>query len=97
MTRTLQRFLQIANEILNRPVFRPCDNTQGPPVMRDRLQSDRPEQHLGRHMVNVGYERHTHPGADWLVLQAQAVRMPAGPVTENESPGNRHQKSRRQD
>jgi hypothetical protein len=65
--------------------------------MRHRLQSDGPEQYLGRHVVNVRDEWHAHPRADWLVLQAQAVRIPAGPVSENERPGNRYQKRRRQD
>ena len=65
--------------------------------MRNGLQSDRAEQQLGRHMVNVRDERHAHPWADRLVLQAQAVRIPAGPVAENERSGNCHQKSHRQD
>ena len=70
---------------------------QGPPVVRNGLQSDRPEQQLGWHVVNVRDERHAHPRADGLVLQAQAVRMPAGPVAENERAGNCHQKRHRQD
>ena len=53
-----------------------------------RLNSDGLEQNLGRDVMGVGDERHTHPRANRIILAANAARMDAGPETEDEGDGD---------
>ena len=92
VTRGGQGALQILHHILYWPVLLARDSPQGPPVMRLRFQPDGVEQHGGRHMVRVRDERHAHPWADRLILQAEVAGVPAGSERENECPCNGHAK-----
>lgn len=96
MARFGQGAFQIPHQFFNGLVFFARDHAQGTPVMLMRLQSDRVEQHGRRNVVRVGDKRHAHPGADRLILEMQAVRVPAGPEPENKRRGNGHAKGYRE-
>ena len=88
VARAGQSALQIPHHIRDRPVFLARDRAQRPPVMLLRFDPDGLEQYGGGHVVSVRDERYAHPGADRLILRAQAARVTARPDSENQRPGN---------
>jgi hypothetical protein len=96
MARFGQRPFQIPHQILDWLMFVARDRAQGAPVVLMGLESNSMEQDGGGQVVRVRNKRHAHPGADRLILEAQAVGVLSGPESENKCPGNYHTKRHRE-
>jgi hypothetical protein len=82
--------LQLGHQIGNGAVQIASDVANGSPIMRlPRLNPDGLKQHGGGEVVGMGDKRDRHPGADGLIFRADVPRLPAGPVSEDESARDR--------
>jgi hypothetical protein len=84
--------LQLGYQFRNGAIQVVSDLANGSPIMRlPRKNPNSLKQHGRGDVVGMGDKRDRHPAADGLIFRADLPRVPASPVGEDESTGDRQQ------